>query len=86
MAFRIGDNSTIIGSTTARANGDRSKLILPDNLEVGFTGFGCYYPDGTPTQRAGIIPDIWVEPTIEGIRAGRDELLEMAISIINKEE
>jgi C-terminal processing protease CtpA/Prc len=38
-----------------------------------------FYPDNRPTQRVGIIPDIMVEPTIEGIRAGRDELLEEAI-------
>jgi C-terminal processing protease CtpA/Prc len=43
-----------------------------------------YYPDGTETQRVGIIPDIYVTPTIKGIKEGRDELLEKAIEIINK--
>ena len=35
-----------------------------------------YYPDGTETQRVGIVPDIEVKPTIKGITEGRDELLE----------
>jgi C-terminal processing protease CtpA/Prc len=43
---------------------------------------GIYYPDGRETQRIGIVPDIEVKPTIQGIRVGRDELLEKAIEII----
>jgi hypothetical protein len=27
----------------------------------------------------GIIPDIWLAPTIAGLRAGRDELIDAAI-------
>jgi len=36
-------------------------------------------PDKKPTQRIGIIPDVEVKPTIAGIRAGRDEVLEEAL-------
>jgi hypothetical protein len=32
-----------------------------------------------PTQRVGIVPDIDVKPTVAGIRAGRDEVLEAGI-------
>ena len=42
------------------------------------SGIGIYYPDGIETQRVGIVPDIEVHPTIEGIRQGRDEVLETA--------
>ena len=34
------------------------------------------YPNKRPTQRIGITPDIEVRPTIAGIAAGRDEVLE----------
>jgi len=44
------------------------------------SGIGVFYPDRTPTQRVGIIPDLEVRPTIDGIRAGRDEVLEAAVS------
>jgi C-terminal processing protease CtpA/Prc len=44
------------------------------------SGIGVFYPDGTPTQRIGIIPDLEVRPTIEGIRDGRDEVLESGVS------
>ena len=43
------------------------------------SGIGVFYPDKKPTQRVGIIPDIEVRPTIAGIRAGRDEVLEEAL-------
>ena len=42
-------------------------------------GPGVYYPDGRETQRIGIVPDLEVRPTIAGIRAGRDEVLEAAV-------
>jgi C-terminal processing protease CtpA/Prc len=47
------------------------------------TGIGVYYPKGKETQRIGIVPDIEVKPTIQGIKDGRDELLEKAIKIID---
>ncbi len=43
-----------------------------------------FYPDGRQTQRIGIVPDIEIHPTIQGIRNGRDELLEKAMEIINQ--
>ena len=43
------------------------------------SGIGVFYPDKRPTQRIGIVPDKEVKPTIAGIRAGRDEVLEAAM-------
>lgn len=82
MAFRAGDNTTIIGSTTAGADGNISKIELPGGLRTMISGIGVNYPDGKETQRIGIVPDIEVLPTIEGIRTGKDELLEKAIAVI----
>ena len=84
MAFRAGDNTTIIGSQTAGTNGDVLRFVLPGGLKMYFSGIGVYYPDGRETQRVGIVPDIEVKPTIKGIREGRDELLEKAIEIIKQ--
>lgn len=84
MAFRAGDKTTIVGSTTAGADGDMSFLYLPGGLWTGISGIGVYYPDGKETQRVGIVPDVLVTPTIEGIRAGRDELIERARWLIEQ--
>ncbi len=83
MAFRAGKNTTIIGSTTAGADGNVSSIPLPGGLKSMISGIGVYYPDGKETQRVGIIPDLEVKPTIKGIRENRDELMEKAIELIS---
>ncbi|KAA3633968.1 MAG: peptidase S41 [Bacteroidetes bacterium] len=85
MAFRSAPNVMVIGSTTAGADGNVSTFYLPGNIRTRISGIGVYYPDGTQTQRVGIVPDIEVKPTIKGVREGRDELLEKAMEIIGKE-
>jgi C-terminal processing protease CtpA/Prc len=85
MAFRAGNNTTIIGSQTAGADGNVSTISLPGGLRTMISGIGIYYPDGTQTQRIGIVPDVKVEPTINGIKQGKDEVLNKAIEIIEKQ-
>ncbi len=82
MAFQAGMNTTVVGSTTAGADGNISRILLPGGMSTMISGIGVYYPDGRETQRIGIVPDVEVRPTIKGIREGRDELLEKAIEII----
>jgi len=72
-----------IGSQTAGADGNISTFYLPGNIQTTISGLGVYYPDGTETQRVGIRIDEIVKPTIAGIKAGRDELYERAIELIN---
>jgi carboxyl-terminal processing protease len=69
-----------IGSTTSAADGNVALIYLPGKIGVYATFLGTYYPDYTPTQRVGIIPDIEVLPTILGVRAGRDEVMETALN------
>jgi hypothetical protein len=42
----------------------------------------CSIQTKQPTQRIGIRPDVYIEPTIAGIRAGRDKVLENAVQQI----
>ncbi len=79
MAFRVAPDATVIGSTTAAADGNVSPIPLPGELRSLISGIGVFYPDKRPTQRVGIVPDIEVKPTIAGIRAGRDEILDEAV-------
>ncbi|MEM6346984.1 MAG: S41 family peptidase [Bacteroidota bacterium] len=79
MAFETAPNCTIIGSQTAAADGNVTIIKLPGGITAYFTGLGVYYPDRAETQQVGIQADIEVKPTIEGIRQGKDEVLEAAI-------
>lgn len=82
MSFRAGANVTVLGSTTAGADGNVSRIFLPGGLRTMISGIGVHYPSGGETQRVGIEPDVLVRPTIEGVRAGRDELMERAVEVI----
>lgn len=84
MALRTAPKATVIGSQTAGADGNVSFFTLPGNLRSSISGIGVYYPDGRETQRVGIVPDIFVEPTIQGVKEGRDEVLEKAMEFIKK--
>ena len=66
--FRAAPNATVIGSTTAGADGNVSEIYLPGGIYTMISGIGIYYPDGGETQRIGIVPDIEIHPTIEGIK------------------
>jgi C-terminal processing protease CtpA/Prc len=79
MAFRASPQAVVVGSTTAGADGNTSPFALPGGLQTVISGIGVFYPNKKPTQRIGIVPDVKVEPTIAGIRDGRDEVLEEAL-------
>jgi len=79
MAFRAAPNAIVVGSTTAGADGNVSPIPLPGGLRSMISGIGVFYPDKKPTQRVGIIADIEAKPTVQGIRSGRDEVLEAAL-------
>jgi C-terminal processing protease CtpA/Prc len=79
MAFRASPHAMVIGSTTAGADGNVSTIPLPGGLNATISGIGVFYPDGRPTQQIGIVPDERVVPTTDGIRDGRDEVLEEAV-------
>ena len=78
MAFRAA-GAIVVGSTTAGADGNVSQIPLPGGLRTMISGLGVFYPDKRPTQRVGIVADVTVRPTIAGIRAGCDEVLEEAL-------
>ena len=76
--------ATIVGSTTAGANGNVTAFTVPGEFSVGFTGMKVTRHDGTSAfHLAGVSPDIPVAPTIAGARSGRDEVLERGIAVID---
>lgn len=82
MLLQTVPGSVSIGSATSGADGNVSEIVLPGNYRTYFSGIGVYYPDKRPTQGAGLQPDIYIKPTVQGIREGRDELLERAVQYI----
>ena len=82
MALRTAPDAIVVGSQTSGADGNVSQIDLPGGIRTFYSGLGVFYPDGTPTQRIGIVPDVVVTPTISGIQNGVDEVLQRAVALV----
>ena len=82
LLFETLGRPIFVGSPTTGSNGAWTFLQLPGSIRVSFTGARARHADGRPLQRVGLQPDIPVAPTIAGVRSGRDEVLERAVSCL----
>jgi C-terminal processing protease CtpA/Prc len=82
LFFEAANGTVFIGTPTAGANGDVTSFVLPGGIRVGFTGQEVRHADGRQLQRLGLQPHVVVAPTIAGIRAGRDEVVERALEYL----
>jgi len=82
LFLRAANGTKFIGSATTGANGTTTSFYVPGGLCISFTGEIICHPDGTQLQRRGLQPDVPANPTIAGIRAGNDEVLEKAIEYL----
>jgi hypothetical protein len=74
---------TILGGTTAGTNGNIAIFSVPGGFNVVFTAMRVTRHDGrSPFHMEGVKPDIAVEPTLSGLRAGKDEVLERALAVL----
>ncbi|MDB4915936.1 MAG: hypothetical protein JWM95_3580 [Gemmatimonadetes bacterium] len=82
LFFEAANGTTFIGSETMGANGDITSVALPGRISMTFTGHDVRHADGRQLQRVGLVPQVKVTPTIAGVRAGRDEVLETAVRYV----
>jgi C-terminal processing protease CtpA/Prc len=82
LFFEAANQTTIVGSPTMGANGDVTTVALVGGMYASFTGHDVRHADGRQLQRVGLRPNVVVRPTLAGIRAGRDEVLERAMRLI----
>lgn len=82
LFFEAANGTKFVGSPTMGANGDVTNFYIPGGILVRFSGHDVRHADGRQLQRVGLVPDVPVKPTIAGIRAGRDEVLERALKYL----
>lgn len=82
MQLQTLENSFVIGSQTAGSDGEILKYKIND-IETAFTINGVFYPNKDETQVCGIKIDVEVKPTLKGLKAYKDEVLERSIEFIN---
>jgi C-terminal processing protease CtpA/Prc len=73
--------ATIIGQPTAGTNGNVNPFSLPGGYKISWTGMKVVKHNNSQHHGIGILPDIYIEKTIKGLRDGRDEYLEKAIEL-----
>jgi len=76
----------LVGEPTAGTNGNLSSFTVPGGFEVNFTGMRALNLRGEVLHGRGIAPDLIVHPTLAGIRADRDEILEAALAQLRNRE
>jgi hypothetical protein len=74
----------IVGGATAGANGNVNPFALPGGFRITWTGMKVVKHDGSQHHLVGVQPTVPLERTIQGVREGRDELLEKALEIIRE--
>jgi C-terminal processing protease CtpA/Prc len=86
LFLKAANGTTIVGNPSTGANGDVTNLIVPGDIVINFSGQAVKHADGRQLQRIGVIPDVHIQPTIAGLRAGRDEVLDCALSVCHAGE
>lgn len=84
MCLQVGDNVTTIGRQTSGANGNVMKFDMVGGFKTQISGIGIFYPNEKEAQRNGVRIDIVVNPSIEALINGKDEILERAIQFANQ--
>jgi len=82
LFFEAANGTKFIGGPTEGANGDVTFFSVPGGIMVHFSGQGVWHADGRQLQRLGLQPTVEVHPTLAGIRAGKDEVLDKAIEYV----
>lgn len=82
LFFEAANGTKFIGTPSAGANGDVTAMVLPGGVGWMFTGHDVRHVDGRQLQRVGLQPDVRVAPTLAGIRAGKDEVLDRAVAYL----
>jgi C-terminal processing protease CtpA/Prc len=74
--------ATIVGSATAGTNGNINPFTLPGGYTITWTGMKVLKHDGSRHHGVGIQPTIPVARTRAGVAAGRDEVLERGLGVL----
>ncbi len=84
LFFEAANKTEFIGTPSAGANGDVTDFVVPGGITINLSGHDVRHANGGKLQRLGLQPSETVAPTINGIRKGRDEVLDKAIEYVSR--
>ncbi|MHA1602372.1 MAG: S41 family peptidase [Promethearchaeota archaeon] len=84
IPFKTSKRGLIVGERSRGSTGQPYMIDSDSGIQVFIGMKRAYYPDGSPFEGIGIIPDINVPLTREKISCGIDETLEKVISLCDE--
>ena len=82
LALTSLPNAKSVGRQTSGTDGDISTIWLPGGVLTGLSGVSVLDSDGNPTYRAGLIPDIEIQSTVEELKDGTDAILNHVLRLM----
>jgi C-terminal processing protease CtpA/Prc len=82
--LRIAGRATLVGEPTNGTFGWRDGITLPGGAVVYFTRGRALWPTGEKYHGVGVLPDVPAQPTLSGLRRGRDEVYETALATLKR--
>jgi carboxyl-terminal processing protease len=86
MPFRFNKRAELVGETTAGSYSSTNFTQFENGMMLNIASVRHTFPDGSRFEGVGIAPDVEIQPTIEDLKAGRDVVLERAVSIATQTE
>jgi len=80
LPFKVSGRATIVGERTAGSTGQPYMQVFPNGMSFRVSAKRVYFPDGSPFEGVGIVPDVEVAPSLQDLRLGRDPALAEAIA------
>jgi peptidase S41-like protein/tricorn protease-like protein len=82
LAMRVRPQTTVVGDTTGGASGGPIVRELPNGWTYELSQWIEYTPNKTTFEGVGLAPDVVVKPTAATFAAGKDAVLEHALTLV----
>jgi len=83
LFLEAANKTEFAGTPTAGAHSVLSNFTVPGGVSITFSGQDIRHANGGKLQRLGLQPNLNAEPTLNGIRSGKDEVLEKALDYLS---
>lgn len=81
LPFKQSGRAVIIGQRTRGSTGQPYLYGFDNGMSFRISSKRVYFPDGSPFEGVGIVPDIVLEPSVDDVKAGKDIVLDRALEL-----
>jgi C-terminal processing protease CtpA/Prc len=82
LMFEAANKTQFVGAPSAGADSNLAELPLPGGISITYSTQDVRHGNGGQLQRLGLQPNVAAPTTVKGLRAGRDEPLDAALSLL----